>query len=155
RIRHQPRGHRTGRYLRPACRTRPRTGALPRGDPLTHAVAGRGDARRLAHPDDAGRDDPRRADPGGPGEPGGGRAREVRGAPARGGRGGGEGVVTREPPASAAVPGVRLGTVEEALAETRAGRPVLVADSPDRETEAGGVVAARGVAAGWVGWTMR
>lgn len=62
--------------------------------------------------------------------------------------------------ASAAVPGgatarVRLGTVEEALAEIRAGRPVLVADSPDRENEADVVFAAQGVSAEWVAWTIR
>ncbi|MDF9877946.1 3,4-dihydroxy 2-butanone 4-phosphate synthase/GTP cyclohydrolase II [Cellulosimicrobium cellulans] len=61
--------------------------------------------------------------------------------------------------ASAAVPegvgGVRLGSVEEALAEIRAGRPVLVADSPDRENEADVVFAAQGVSAEWVAWTIR
>ncbi len=51
--------------------------------------------------------------------------------------------------------GVRLGSVEEALAEIRAGRPVLVADSPDRENEADVVFAARGVQAEWVAWTIR
>lgn len=63
--------------------------------------------------------------------------------------------MTREPSASAAVPRVRLGTVEEALAEIRAGRPVLVADSPDRENEADVVFAAQGVSAEWVAWTIR
>lgn len=61
--------------------------------------------------------------------------------------------------ASAAVPDgpgdVRLGSVEEALAEIRAGRPVLVADSPDRENEADVVFAAQGVSAEWVAWTIR
>ncbi len=61
--------------------------------------------------------------------------------------------------ASAAVPegsgGVRLGSVEEALAAIRAGRPVLVADSPDRENEADVVFAAQGVSAEWVAWTIR
>jgi 3,4-dihydroxy 2-butanone 4-phosphate synthase/GTP cyclohydrolase II len=63
--------------------------------------------------------------------------------------------VTRE--AASAVGGgrVRLGTVEEALAEIRAGRPVLVADSPDRENEADVVFAAQGVSAEWVAWTIR
>ncbi|MBN0039906.1 3,4-dihydroxy-2-butanone-4-phosphate synthase [Cellulosimicrobium cellulans] len=51
--------------------------------------------------------------------------------------------------------GVRLGSVEEALAEIRAGRPVLVADSPDRENEADVVFAAQGVSAEWVAWTIR
>lgn len=50
---------------------------------------------------------------------------------------------------------VRLASVEEALAELRAGRPVLVADSPDRENEADVVLAARGVSAEWVAWTIR
>jgi 3,4-dihydroxy 2-butanone 4-phosphate synthase / GTP cyclohydrolase II len=70
--------------------------------------------------------------------------------------------VTREAAASAsaALPGggssgVRLGSVEEALAEIRAGRPVLVADSPDRENEADVVFAAQGVSAEWVAWTIR
>jgi 3,4-dihydroxy 2-butanone 4-phosphate synthase/GTP cyclohydrolase II len=50
---------------------------------------------------------------------------------------------------------VSLGSVEEALAEIRAGRPVLVADSPDRENEADVVFAAQGVSAEWVAWTIR
>jgi 3,4-dihydroxy 2-butanone 4-phosphate synthase / GTP cyclohydrolase II len=50
---------------------------------------------------------------------------------------------------------VRLGTVEEAVAAIRAGRPVLVADSPDREDEADVVFAAQGVSAEWVAWTIR
>lgn len=50
---------------------------------------------------------------------------------------------------------MRLGSVEEALAEIRAGRPVLVADSPDRENEADVVFAAQGVSAEWVAWTIR
>jgi 3,4-dihydroxy 2-butanone 4-phosphate synthase/GTP cyclohydrolase II len=49
----------------------------------------------------------------------------------------------------------RLGTVEEALAELRAGRPVLVADSPDRENEADIVLAAQSATPEWVGWTIR
>ncbi len=51
--------------------------------------------------------------------------------------------------------GVRIGTVEEAIEEIRAGRPVLVADSPDRENEADVVFAARDVAVEWVAWTIR
>ncbi|WP_435739041.1 3,4-dihydroxy-2-butanone-4-phosphate synthase [Cellulosimicrobium sp. PMB13] len=51
--------------------------------------------------------------------------------------------------------GVRLGSVEEALEAIRAGRPVLVADSPDRENEADVVFAARDVSAEWVAWTIR
>jgi 3,4-dihydroxy 2-butanone 4-phosphate synthase/GTP cyclohydrolase II len=50
---------------------------------------------------------------------------------------------------------VRTGAVEAALAEIRAGRPVLVADSPERENEADVVFAAQGVAAEWVAWTIR
>jgi 3,4-dihydroxy 2-butanone 4-phosphate synthase/GTP cyclohydrolase II len=49
----------------------------------------------------------------------------------------------------------RLGTVEEALAELRAGRPVLVADSPDRENEADIVLAAQSATPEWIGWTIR
>ncbi|GAA2723614.1 GTP cyclohydrolase II [Cellulomonas aerilata] len=49
----------------------------------------------------------------------------------------------------------RLGTVEEALAELRAGRPVLVADSPDRENEADIILAAQSATPEWLGWTIR
>jgi 3,4-dihydroxy 2-butanone 4-phosphate synthase/GTP cyclohydrolase II len=51
--------------------------------------------------------------------------------------------------------GTGLGTVEHALAELRAGRPVLVADSPDRENEADVVLAAQSATAEWVAWTIR
>lgn len=50
---------------------------------------------------------------------------------------------------------IRTGTIEEALASLRAGRPVLVADSPDRENEADVVLAAASATAEWVGWTIR
>ncbi len=50
---------------------------------------------------------------------------------------------------------VVLATVEEALAELRAGRPVLVADSPDRENEADVVLAAQSATPEWVAWTIR
>ncbi|WP_019137142.1 bifunctional 3,4-dihydroxy-2-butanone-4-phosphate synthase/GTP cyclohydrolase II [Cellulomonas massiliensis] len=50
---------------------------------------------------------------------------------------------------------VRLGTVEEALDALRAGRPVLVADSPDRENEADIVLAAQSATPEWVAWTIR
>ncbi len=50
---------------------------------------------------------------------------------------------------------VVLGTVEEALAELRAGKPVLVVDSPDRENEADVILAAQSATAEWVGWTIR
>ncbi|GEL47337.1 riboflavin biosynthesis protein RibBA [Cellulomonas hominis] len=48
-----------------------------------------------------------------------------------------------------------LGTVEQALAELRAGRPVLVADSPDRENEADVILAADRATPDWVAWTIR
>ena len=50
---------------------------------------------------------------------------------------------------------MRLATVEEALAELAAGRPVLVADSPERENEADVVLAAATATAPWVAWTIR
>ncbi|QGQ19344.1 GTP cyclohydrolase II [Cellulomonas sp. JZ18] len=50
---------------------------------------------------------------------------------------------------------VRLGTVEEALDALRAGRPVLVADSPDREDEADVILAAQSATPEWVAWTIR
>ncbi|GII99079.1 3,4-dihydroxy 2-butanone 4-phosphate synthase/GTP cyclohydrolase II [Sediminihabitans luteus] len=50
---------------------------------------------------------------------------------------------------------VALGSVEEALEAIRAGRPVLVADSPDRENEADVVFAASNVSVEWVAWTIR
>ena len=42
-----------------------------------------------------------------------------------------------------------------ALAELAAGRPVLVADSPERENEADVVLAASTATAEWVAWTIR
>ncbi len=51
--------------------------------------------------------------------------------------------------------GIRLGTVEEALEALRAGRPVLVADSEDRENEADVVLAAQSATPEWVAWTIR
>ena len=50
---------------------------------------------------------------------------------------------------------MRLATVEQALAELRAGRPVLVADSEDRENEADVVLAAQTATTEWVAWTIR
>lgn len=50
---------------------------------------------------------------------------------------------------------VRLGTVEDALDALRAGRPVLVADSQDRENEADVVLAAQSATPEWVAWTIR
>jgi 3,4-dihydroxy 2-butanone 4-phosphate synthase / GTP cyclohydrolase II len=52
-------------------------------------------------------------------------------------------------------PAVVLGTVEDALAALRAGRPVLVADSPDRENEADVILAAELADPAWVAWTIR
>ncbi|AEE46093.1 bifunctional 3,4-dihydroxy-2-butanone-4-phosphate synthase/GTP cyclohydrolase II [Cellulomonas fimi] len=50
---------------------------------------------------------------------------------------------------------VRLGTVEDALDALRAGRPVLVADSPDRENEADVILAAQSATPEWIAWTIR
>ncbi|MBB2921890.1 GTP cyclohydrolase II [Cellulomonas cellasea] len=50
---------------------------------------------------------------------------------------------------------VRLGTVEDALDALRAGRPVLVADSPERENEADVILAAQSATPEWVAWTIR
>lgn len=47
------------------------------------------------------------------------------------------------------------GTVEQAIEALRAGRPVLVADSPGRENEADVVLAAQSATPEWVGWTIR
>jgi len=49
----------------------------------------------------------------------------------------------------------RVGTVEEGLEALRAGRPVLVADSPDRENEADVILAAQSATPEWVAWTIR
>ncbi len=50
---------------------------------------------------------------------------------------------------------LRLGTVEEALEALVAGRPVIVADSPDREDETDVILAAQSATTEWVGWTIR
>jgi 3,4-dihydroxy 2-butanone 4-phosphate synthase/GTP cyclohydrolase II len=50
---------------------------------------------------------------------------------------------------------IRTGSVEEALAAMRAGRPVIVADSPDRENEADAIIPAQSATAEWVGWIIR
>ncbi len=50
---------------------------------------------------------------------------------------------------------ITLGTVEEALEALRQGKPVLVADSPDRENEADVILAAQHATATWVAWTIR
>ena len=48
-----------------------------------------------------------------------------------------------------------LGTVEQALEALRAGMPVIVADSPDREDETDVVLPAESATTEWVGWTIR
>ncbi|WP_336923896.1 3,4-dihydroxy-2-butanone-4-phosphate synthase [Aquipuribacter sp. SD81] len=48
-----------------------------------------------------------------------------------------------------------LATVEAALAELRAGRPVVVVDDADRENEGDVVMAAATATPRWVGWTVR
>ncbi|MDT0166176.1 3,4-dihydroxy-2-butanone-4-phosphate synthase [Actinotalea sp. AC32] len=63
--------------------------------------------------------------------------------------------MTREGAGVHEVGPTRLGTVEEALEALRAGRPVLVADSPDRENEADVVLAAGSATTEWVAWTIR
>src|SRR5690606_17047753 len=75
------------------------------------------------------------------------RPREVRRAAARCGR---AALVS-----AGAGPEVRTGTVEEALEALRAGRPVLVSDSPDSENEADVVLAAELATPEWVAWTIR
>ncbi|MGO1317426.1 MAG: GTP cyclohydrolase II [Cellulomonadaceae bacterium] len=50
---------------------------------------------------------------------------------------------------------MRIGTIEEALEALRLGRPVLVADSPERENEADVVLAASSATERWVAWTIR
>ncbi len=49
----------------------------------------------------------------------------------------------------------RLGTVEQALDALRAGRPVLVLDSEDRENEGDLVLAAGTATAEWMAWAIR
>ena len=56
---------------------------------------------------------------------------------------------TMEPPT------IQTGTVEEALEALRAGRPILVADSPERENEADVILAAESATPEWVAWTIR
>lgn len=48
-----------------------------------------------------------------------------------------------------------LASIEVALEELRAGRPILVADSPDRENEADVIFAASNISSEWVAWTIR
>ncbi|GAA2520611.1 GTP cyclohydrolase II [Rarobacter incanus] len=48
-----------------------------------------------------------------------------------------------------------MGSIERAFAELRRGRPVLVADAPERENEADVIFSADTVTTDWVGWTIR
>ncbi|TWP34828.1 bifunctional 3,4-dihydroxy-2-butanone-4-phosphate synthase/GTP cyclohydrolase II [Leekyejoonella antrihumi] len=48
-----------------------------------------------------------------------------------------------------------LATIEQALVELRAGRPVLVADDEDRENEADLIMAAEFADGHWLGWAVR
>ena len=48
-----------------------------------------------------------------------------------------------------------LKTIEEALTELRAGRPVLVTDDADRENEGDAILAAELAEPCWVGWMVR
>jgi 3,4-dihydroxy 2-butanone 4-phosphate synthase/GTP cyclohydrolase II len=48
-----------------------------------------------------------------------------------------------------------MNTIGDALAALAAGRPVLVADDLDRESEVDVVLAARTATAGWIAWTVR
>lgn len=54
-----------------------------------------------------------------------------------------------------AAPVTELGTVDQALDALRAGLPVLVADSADRENEVDVVLAAGTATAEWVAWLVR
>ena len=48
-----------------------------------------------------------------------------------------------------------FGTIEEAMDALRAGRPVIVADSPDRENEVDVILAGELATPEWVAWTIR
>ena len=50
---------------------------------------------------------------------------------------------------------IKLGTIEAAIADLQAGKPVLVADSPQRENEADVIFAASNISVEWVAWTIR
>lgn len=50
---------------------------------------------------------------------------------------------------------LNLATIEEALDELRAGRPVLVADDADRENEADIVMAGESMTTEWMAWSIR
>ncbi|MCG7310382.1 3,4-dihydroxy-2-butanone-4-phosphate synthase [Brachybacterium sp. ACRRE] len=57
--------------------------------------------------------------------------------------------------AGALIPGTREARIDAALAELRAGRPVLVADSEDRENEVDAIISAQLATPRWVGWMVR
>ena len=48
-----------------------------------------------------------------------------------------------------------LATIPEALAELRAGRPVIVVDNESRENEGDVVLAAELASQEWIAWTVR
>ncbi|SDP04424.1 3,4-dihydroxy 2-butanone 4-phosphate synthase / GTP cyclohydrolase II [Pedococcus dokdonensis] len=50
---------------------------------------------------------------------------------------------------------IGLATIEDALAALRAGRPVLVTDSEDRENEGDVILAAQTLTDEWLAWTIR
>ncbi|MCL2802358.1 MAG: GTP cyclohydrolase II [Micrococcales bacterium] len=50
---------------------------------------------------------------------------------------------------------ITTGTIEQALDEIKAGRPVLVADASDRENEADAIIAAQDVSEDWIAWIIR
>src|SRR5690606_28309038 len=123
-------------------------------------VGGRGRVRRVAHPHHADRDDAGAARAGRPRQRRGRRAREVRRAAARGADRGrhdarGRAAARRRRCGRGRTMTGGRGTVEAALAELAAGRPVLVADDADRENEADVVLAARTATARWVAWAVR
>lgn len=51
--------------------------------------------------------------------------------------------------------GLSLGSVEDAVEALRGGRPVIVADSPDRENEVDVILPAQSATTEWVGWIIR
>lgn len=71
--------------------------------------------------------------------------------------------MSRDEPGDGAPGGDRPGgdapiaftTIEEALAEIAAGRPVLVADDEDRENEVDVILAGRTATREWIAWTIR
>ncbi|TWE12545.1 3,4-dihydroxy-2-butanone-4-phosphate synthase [Rudaeicoccus suwonensis] len=48
-----------------------------------------------------------------------------------------------------------MATIETAIAEIAAGRPVLVADDADRENEVDLIIAGSGLSSQWLGWAVR